>query len=71
MQSKRFRSYTFYPGDLVRPIWSKKSEYGVVVSINDNGRYPTVSVLWQKQKVLSLEREHFGDLEVVSRVDLD
>lgn len=50
MQSKKFRNYQFYVGDLVKPNWNPKEPIGlgIVIDVNFNSIYNNnITVAWQ------------------------
>lgn len=75
MRSKRFRSQTLYPGDLVVPTWNTGTQYGMglVLTVNIDlaatGLGKCVEVLWQNGSVPMMEFEM--DIKVISEVDRD
>lgn len=64
MQSKKFRNYKFYVGDLVRHEQDRYFDiyhHGLVLELID-GLYPTIKILWQNGKIIN---EHEVDIKLV------
>lgn len=65
MQSKKFRPYKFYIGDLVSPTYSSDINYGIIIKIRFDILIPYAEVYWQDGKI---KKESEMDIEVVSQI---